>query len=39
MTAKEEFLKFINNADDRTLAMVFHLCKRYLPEDVGQGNY
>ena len=34
MTAKEEFLKFINNASDQTLAMVFHLCKRYLPEKV-----
>lgn len=30
MTAKEEFLKFINNASDQTLAMVFHLCKRYF---------
>lgn len=34
MTAKEEFLKFINNASDQTLAMVFYLCKRYLPEKV-----
>lgn len=34
MTAKEGFLKFINNASDQTLAMVFYLCKRYLPEKV-----
>lgn len=34
MTRKEEFLKFLNTCSDKTLAMVFHLCRRYMPEDV-----
>lgn len=34
MTRKEEFLKFLNTCSDKSLAMVYHLCKRYMPEDV-----
>lgn len=33
MTNKEWLLNYINNADDATLCMIWHLMKRFMPLD------